>query len=795
MRYWFRFCKILIFISCVPSCHGQVKGRVMDSLSALPVTNASVILLLPGDSSKSETSTSDSLGYFEFAIIPAAPYIIRISSVGYNTRQLPVDGTTDNGSVGTIRLQPGNGLLENVTVAAGTRSVSLSQGNVVMRVDGNTQLKTAMNLLDVLKNTPGVLVGADGIIQVGNRVSPVFFINGKPTLLNNEALSNYLKTLTPDRVASIEVIANPGAQYDAEYKGIIDIRLKKNRDAGWGGSYNGLLEQNRYTNSNQTLHLFYTRDHFSFTAATTYRSGGDIYRYRTYQRLASTDLLQTKLDQKNVQRNPGIQLGMNYQPNATHLLGLQLRLYAVNNDRERTGSLYAVKNTGNAISFFTQSDNPTHYTQKNNSASLDYTFGNEKINLRFLGTVLGVKNMQQDVFINTDQLTQKKVAHWKTDLLNNIDMYTGQADFGRKLKNWSLNGGIKFSRSVTNNDIRYDTLQTASPVFVPDTSRSNRFIYHEDIRAAYVSGSGKIGKIQVNAGLRAEQTGSLANSVTTAFLVQKSYIKWLPSATVSYPVDKRQDFSFSYARRITRPPFSQLNPFRFYLSALNYWIGNPYLRPSVTNQFKISYRFSAYLFELNAGKESDVITRYPVYDTLTNEMAFLGTNLPYRKFANVSVVLPFTISKLWQVNLQAMGYYNKEQQPYLDKVYNPDIYNYVLKLNQTFTFKNNFSATVFASYESRSGNSLYIFKPMGNVDIALQKGWFSNKLNTRLAFIDIFNTYYQQLVFRYKEIINNQFSHWWGAQKLQATISYSFGKINQNNKKTVVSEEESRATR
>ncbi len=269
----------------------------------------------------------------------------------------------------------------------------------------------------------------------------------------------------------------------------------------------------------------------------------------------------------------------------------------------------------------------------------------------------------------------------------------------------------------------------------------------------------------------------------------------MPSATVSYPIDKRQDLSFSYTRRITRPPFSQLNPFRFYLSALNYWIGNPYLDPSTTSQFKINYRFRSYLFELNAGKESDVITRYPMYDTVTNEMAFLGTNLPYRKFAHVSIVAPFTISKLWQVNLQAMGYYNKEQRPYLGKVYSPGIYNYVLKLNQTFTFKNNFSATVFANYESRSGNSLYIIKPMYNVDLALQKGWFANKLNTKLAFTDIFDTYYQQLIFRYKEIINNQFSHWWGAQRLQITISYSLGKTNQNNKKTTVSEEENRATR
>ncbi|MCF3108014.1 TonB-dependent receptor [Niabella sp. CC-SYL272] len=789
----FKLFKLLIFILYAPFSFSQVKGRVVDSVAILPIKGASITLVLADDSSHLVTGSADSLGYFELAVIRPARYILRVSSVGYNAKQFSV-ALADKHDLGAIRLSPRPQVLENITVTAGQRPVSLSQGNTIIQVAGNTQLKTALNLLDVLKNTPGIQVAADGSLQMGNRVRPVFFLNGKPLLLDGEALNNYLKTLTPDKVASMEVITNPGAQYDAEYKGVIDIRLKKNHTEGWSGNYSSLLQQNRYTNSNHTLNLFYTRDKFSATAVASYMAGSDIYRYRTYQHLASTDILQTKLDQKNLQRNPGIQLGISYQPNTMHQMGLQLRDYIINSQRERSGSLYAVKKAGDEIAFFTKSNNPTHYVQKNRSARLDYTFQKEKTRISFLGSVLEVTNTQQDAFINTDQLTQKESEHWNTDLLNKIRVYTAQADLSRKLKNWYLDAGVKFSRSVTNNDIRYDTLQIDPPVFVPDASRSNLFIYNEDINAAYISANGKIGSIQVTAGLRGEQTLSRAHSVTTASSIHKSYIQWLPSATVHYQIDQRQELSFSYARRITRPPFSQLNPFRFYLSALNYWIGNPYLDPSTTSQFKINYRFRSYLLELNAGKESDVISRYPMYDTVTNEMAFLGTNLPYRKFANISVVLPFTVNKLWQINLQLMGYYNKEQQPYLDKIYNPVVYNYVLKLNQVFTFNNHFSATVFTNYESRSGNSLYIFKPMYHIDIALQKGWFSNKLHTRVAFSDILNTYYQQLQFRYKEIINNQFSHWWGMQKLQATISYSFGKASQH-KKTAVSEEENRATR
>ncbi len=45
--------------------------------------------------------------------------------------------------------------------------------------------------------------------------------------MSSQELQAYLRSLSPEMVESIEVNANPSSKYDAEFKGIIDIRLKR----------------------------------------------------------------------------------------------------------------------------------------------------------------------------------------------------------------------------------------------------------------------------------------------------------------------------------------------------------------------------------------------------------------------------------------------------------------------------------------------------------------------------------------------------------------------------------------
>lgn len=348
----------------------------------------------------------------------------------------------------------------------------------------------------------------------------------------------------------------------------------------------------------------------------------------------------------------------------------------------------------------------------------------------------------------------------------------------------------KFAYTSTHNNLRYDTL--GNDIFSIDPKRSNQFRYQEYISAAYLSYLGQWKKFSYSIGLRAEHTRSVANSVTTGQLTERGYLKWLPSINLNYTLSNTEQLSFNYSRRITRPTFAALNPFRFYYSPRHYWIGNPYLQPSTTSLFALTYSRKSFSVSLNAGRETDVMSRYPEYNPATDELIFLGRNLPYRNFANIQISSPITVNKWWRMTHNLGLFYNKELTPYFGKTYRIPIHNYTINGSQIFSLKS-WLLDVSYSYESRSGNGLYIMAPVYGIDFGLQKAWLKNKLNTKLTLYDAFDNLRRRLIFREKSIINNDFYHYFAAQRLVLGITYNFGSSTYKSKENKRSDEENRA--
>ncbi|WP_426475732.1 TonB-dependent receptor domain-containing protein [Chryseobacterium balustinum] len=682
--------------------------------------------------------------------------------------------------------------ISEVIIQSSRRDLKLNQGNIVMNVSGNKDFKTSTNILEVLRKTPGVTVDSEDGIFIGGRNSPAIFINGKPVVMSNQELQSYLRSLSPEMVESLEVNTNPSSKYDAEFKGIIDIKLKKNTNLGWIGNYIGNTSVNKFNYKENSLNLSYNTQKISYNVQLGYNNGISTYRYNALQRLANTNVMRTQTYQKDDAKIYTIQVGIDYKLNDKNRFGVNVRSNFRDSERIRLGSLYTLNKDETQLVFNTESKNPTNYFQDNYGITTDYSFQHKNFKLNFLGNYLSVKNKQEDDFLNSDKLTSQLLSYWKSDLLNKISIYTGQIDVSQKIGDATFDAGLKLSDTKTNNMIRYDTL-SVNQQFVFDPTRSNQFSYKEKIFAGYWAYSQKFNQLQINAGLRFENTQSISNAVTVDSVVSRNYLKWLPSFSVSYAFNKSSELSFSYSRKMTRPVFSQLNPFRFYYSPLNYWIGNPYLQPSFTNQIKATYRYKNWVTAFTIGKETDVMTRYPIYNPKTNVLEFLGANLPYRNFASLETSFPIKIAKWWNINTQIAGYYNHEFRPYLDEVFALKIYNYEMRLNQVFSLPKGYTLNIFSNYESKTGNSLYIIKPRYTVDISVQKAWFDNTLNAKISFNNIFDSYDQRLEFRHKQIIDNQFTHWWDTQKLILSLSYNFGNSKYQTKNIQKTEEENRA--
>lgn len=682
--------------------------------------------------------------------------------------------------------------ISEVVIQSAPRNIKLNDGNIVMAVSGNKDFKTSTNLLEVLRKTPGVTVDQEDGIFIGGRTAPAIFIDGRPVVMSAQELQAYLRSLSPEMVESLEVNSNPSSKYDAEFKGIIDIKLKKNTNLGWKGNYNGNVYVNRFNSRENSLNLSYNTGKVVYTLQATYNDGISTYRYNALQRLANTNVMRTNTYQKNKSTVYSVLAGADFRLNDHNRLSLHVRGNFRNNDYSRSGSLYTTDKTETQPVSHSLSEYPSDNTQNNYGIATDYSFQNKGFRLSFTGNYLAVRNTQKDDFINRDQPTASLLSYWKSDLFNKIDIYTAQIDASQKIGNADIEAGIKYGYSDTHNNIRYDTL-SAIGQFEFDPSRSNVFSYKEKIFAGYLAYKQKFGKLQINAGIRFESTNSISNAVTADSIVSRNYLEWLPSFSANYAFNKSNELSFSYSRKMTRPIFSQLNPFRFYFSPLNYWIGNPYLQPSFTSQLKVTYRYKNWVTSLSIGKEKEVMTRYPIYNPETNVLEYLGTNLPYRKFAALETSFPIRITKWWNATSQITGYYNYEFRPYLDEVFALDIYNYEIRLNQVFTLPKGYTINLFANYESKTGNSLYIIKPRYTVDLSIQKSWFDNKLNTKIGYNNIFDSNEQRLEFRHKQIMDNRFTHWWDSSRLFLSLSYNFGSSKYQVKEIQKTEEENRA--
>ncbi|MCH5719975.1 TonB-dependent receptor plug domain-containing protein [Niabella hibiscisoli] len=131
-------------------------------------------------------------------------------------------------------------VLSGVTVTASKPAVQLGIDRKIYNVENNLT-SAGGTATDVLKNVPSVNVDIDGNISVRN-ASPQIFVDGRPTTLT-------LDQIPADQIASVEVITNPSAKYDASggTAGILNIVLKKTRTVGYNGSLRaGIDQRGRY---------------------------------------------------------------------------------------------------------------------------------------------------------------------------------------------------------------------------------------------------------------------------------------------------------------------------------------------------------------------------------------------------------------------------------------------------------------------------------------------------------------------------------------------------------------------
>ena len=220
----------------------DVGGRVIDQ-NGEPLGFVSVALLT-ADSTYIQGATSEENGAFMIQTTEAC-CILRLSYIGYHTKYVNVNGS----EIGTIQMEQDQTMLNEIVVKGQMPKTKLTGNSMITTIQG-TVLGKSGTAKEMLAKVPGMtLKGED--LEVLGKGTPIFYINGRKMQDKEE-----LKRLHSEEIASVEVITNPGAQYDATISSVVRIKTIRREGDGFGFDLNtGFNQDLRFGESDPSAQL------------------------------------------------------------------------------------------------------------------------------------------------------------------------------------------------------------------------------------------------------------------------------------------------------------------------------------------------------------------------------------------------------------------------------------------------------------------------------------------------------------------------------------------------------------
>ena len=567
---------------------GTITGNVYDPDAGAPVEYANIVLYQQRDSSQVTGAVTNPSGRFELTGIRPGRYYLEVTFIGYRSRrlsdiELPPGGRKD---VGRINLRQSAVAVQGVEAVAERPTLSYRIDKKVVDV---ARMSTAASgtAVDVLENVPSVKVDVEGNVTLRGSSNFTVLVDGKPSPVEG---SDALQQIPAGTIDKMEIITNPSVKYDPEgVSGIINVLLKKQKQAGISG--------------------------------TASLDGGLPQRY-------------------------GGSLLVNYRFNGLSLFG------GANLRQGRfPGSRFTESWTRDTVSGETTFSNSTGNGDRGNSfyglrAGGDYKFSDHdlaSLSLRFGGMAFGMNQSAEysrGIVPGTDttrELSQDSSDHGGIHLSTNIEHQHKFGREGHELRasvNYMYRGGDDWSvtrlstpESGLISGLRQKELGPRQPVQIkldytlplreedkleagaqasihralsidstwailrsgPDSLLyGQRVDYSDNIIAVYAQYPGKLGKFGFQPGFRVENSDrQVAGTDSTIPMKRWDYF---PSLHVSYELPAKQELMASYTRRIQRPRGWELWPFVSHRDAYNVQVGNPNLRPELTDAIEAGWQ-------------------------------------------------------------------------------------------------------------------------------------------------------------------------------------------------------------
>lgn len=753
----------VIMLSPLAAFAQSITGKITQTGNAVPYVEVVAV-----KNQKQQTAISDEKGNYSLKLSENGNYNIRLIQDGneISNKDININGTLKQ----DFSIEKKNEKqIEGVTLTARKKLIERKADRLVFNVS-NSVASQGMDAVDALATTPLVKVDDNTGVSIVGKSGVAVMINDRILNLSDAELVTYLKSLRSENIEKIEVITAPPAKYEAQgNSGLINIVLKKNRSLGWSGSLTSSLQQQTYTGNSNSVTINYQNEKLR-SSLKLRQNKNEKHSYENYW-IEGADGLKSNDNRRDFGDGLGVNLSLDYQLNKKSNLGF---IY----DFGFGHSNMDIRNTSNYFqngiytnTLLTDAEHRATGRQHTASAYYDLKFGKQDNKLSITGNYFSNTPETTIDFTTTESSGDRFVV--KSPSMVDYKIYSGQADLTLPYQFAKTEAGVKFTNFDNNSSIFYQNLMNGQ--YITDPLKSNEFEYNEKNYAAYISFERSFNeKWSAKAGLRYEYSVVNGNSLTSGQQTENSYGKFFPTAYISYKSNENHTFNLNYSKRINRPGFRAINPYRWYININSYFTGNPFLKPSINHNFELSYVYkgklsaSAY-FQRTVEAFGQLATlkgenRVSTFENYYNQNS-MGISLNYSD----------TFFKKWEANYSANYSYMNTDVFATDALsrkgnsYDFDFQNNI-SLNQSKTIQ--LILNYWFRLPSNSGNSYMKFA--GNLTSGVKLNLMEKSLQLNVFVSDILKQG-KSLGEIYYTTGTHSYNNYYDARRLTISATYTFG--------------------
>lgn len=685
--------------------------------------------------------------------------------------------------------------LDEVIVAANKKIVERKIDRLVFNVE-NTTLAAGLDAYELLKITPNIRVNNDLVTMTGkDKVS--IMVNDKLIQLSNQELISYLKSISNTDIKKIEVITVPPSKYDAEgNSGLINIVLKRVATDYWKTTIRSTFGVASFPSFNNGIGFSYKKDKFLLQSSIDYNTGSwlktniNTYNYTDRNWIDHSEA-------KEKYNTLGGRFVFEYNLSKKTSLGVQ---YFLNNSSPR------VRDTNNSDIIYDDVTKNFNMQTKGNSKTENISHSLNVYSVYQIDSLGKKISFDADYFyydneLNRDFYTNQifKTTNSLFSAMNkgaqDVNNFSIKTDIEIPLKIVNLSFGGKASWIKTDNNVNF--YNTTSGIPILDLTQSDEFQYKENVQAVYFSVNKEIGKRwEAQIGLRYESTITEGNSYSLNQINSNKYAKIFPTAYIVYTSDNNLSFNLNYSKRLSRPPYSRMNPFKWYNSAFSFNQGNPFLQPSFTDNFGLDFNYrgkwNISLFFSNTKDGYEYVT---ILDNSNNIRETKPFNYYNTKSFGLSQSCNIDFSKRISVYSSINVFYSDSKSTL--PITNQSLHgwggdfsincDYSINNSKTIIFNTRF-VNIFKGVWDLDRNNSY-----SQLDTSLKFLFFDKNLQITLAGTDLLKTYKQEFI-SYTNDIQINYKSYMDKRAFRISLIYNFGnqKISYN-KSTGNEDEKNRA--